>query len=165
MELLYHTLELVPSLSSSRHFSWSFHLAPVSVPNLSFDFLHHHALLVDAARGCVLDADSLDVLSVVSSSSDLFCAHLQTAPREIRQLLSEYPDILSFKGFSASTLKHSVFHDLSTVTCPPVFIKAHPFDPDKLASAHAEFLKMEKTGIVCKSSSQWYSPLLMVAKP
>ena len=66
----------------SRRFSWSFQLASVSVPILGSDFLSNHALLVDVARAHVLDADSLDVLSPLSSPSatDPFCAHLQTAP-------------------------------------------------------------------------------------
>ena len=70
-------------------------------PILGSDFLCHHALIVDVARARVLDADSLDVLSAVSSpaASDPFCAHLQQAPREIRKLLSEYPDVLSSDGF------------------------------------------------------------------
>ena len=92
----------------SRRFSWSFQSATVSVPILGSDFLGHHAFLVDVARGRVLDAVSLDVLSPVSSSYTLdpFCAHLQTAPREIRKLLSEYPDTPSSDDFSASTPKH-----------------------------------------------------------
>ena len=69
---------VLPLRFGSRHFSWSFQLAPVSVPNLGSDFLRHHALLVDVARARVLDADSLDVLSTISSpaASDPFCAHL-----------------------------------------------------------------------------------------
>ena len=97
-----------------------------------------------------MDADSLDVFFAVSSpaASDPICAHLQQAPREIRKLLSEYPDVLSSYGFSASTPKHGVFHDLPTAPGPPVFAKAPCLDPQKLASAKAEFLKMEKAGIV-----------------
>ena len=73
---------------------------------------------------------------------DPFCAYLQTAPREIRQFLFEYPDVLSSDGFSASTLKHVVFHDLPTVTGP------------RQALLHqAEFIKMEKAGIVRRLSS------------
>ena len=109
----------------------------------------------------------MDVLSPVSypSTSDTFCAHLQTAPWEILKLLSECPDILSSHGFLASTPKHGVFHDHPTPPGPPVFAKAHHLDPDKLASAKAEFLKMEKAGIVCQSSSPWSIPLHIVPKP
>ena len=92
----------------------------------------------------------MDVLSPVSypSTSDTFCAHLQTAPWEILKLLSECPDILSSHGFLASTPKHGVFHNLPTVPGPPVFAKAHRPDLDKLASTQSEFLKMDKAGIV-----------------
>ena len=129
---------VIPLCFGSRHFSWSFKLAPVSIPILGSDFLCHHALWFDVTRARVLDADSLDVLSAVSSpaDSDLFCEHLQQAPREIRKLLSEYPDV------------HGVFHDLPTAPGPPVFAKACRLDPEKLASTKAEFLKMEKAGIV-----------------
>ena len=97
-----------------------------------------------------MDVDSLDVLSAVSSPAafDPLCAHLQQPPREIRKLLWEYPDILSSNGFLASTPYYGVFHNLPTVTGPPVFAKAHRLDPGKLASAKAVFLKMEKASIV-----------------
>ena len=85
--------------------------------------------------------------------------YLQQAPREIWKLPSEYPDVLSSNVFLAS--KHGVFHDLPTVPGPPVFAKACRLDPGKLASAKAEFLKMEKAGIVQRSSSPWSSPLHM----
>ena len=37
---------VIPLHFGSRHFSWSFQLAPVSVPILGSNFLRHHALLV-----------------------------------------------------------------------------------------------------------------------
>ena len=92
---------VIPLRFGSRHFSWSFQLAPVSVPILGSDFLRHHALLVDVARARVLDADSLDVLSAVSSpaASNLFWAHLLQAPREIQKLLSGVPRRPLFRRF------------------------------------------------------------------
>ena len=106
-------------------------------------------------------------MSTISSpaASNPFCTHLQQAPREIRKLLLEYPDVLFSDGFSVSTPKHGVFHDLPTVPGPPVFAKARHLDPGKLASAKVEFLKREKAGIVLCSSSLWSSPLYMVPKP
>ena len=114
-----------------------------------------------------MDADSLNVLSAVCSpaASFPFCAHLEQAPREIRKLLSGYPDVLSSDGFLASTPKHGVIHDLPTAPGPPVYAKACRLDPEKLASAKVEFLKMEKAGIFRCSSSPWSSPLHMVPKP
>ena len=48
----------------------------------------------------------------------------------------------SFDGFSASSPKHGVFHELPTIPGPTVFAKACHLNPDKLASAQTEFLKM-----------------------
>ena len=53
-------------------------------------------------------------------------------------MLAEYPVFLSSDGFTASNPKHGVFHDLPTVSGPPVFAKARHLDPEKLASAKAE---------------------------
>ena len=58
---------VIPLCFGSQHFSWPFQLAPVSLPILGSDFLCHHAFLVNVARARVLDADSLDVLSAVTS--------------------------------------------------------------------------------------------------
>ena len=134
----------IPLCFGSCHFSWSFQLAPASVPILGSNFLCLHALLVDMARARVLD-----VLSTVSSpaTSDVFCAHLQQAPREIWKLLTEYPDVLFFEGFSASTPKHVGFHELPTIPVPPVFAKAHCLDPGKLASAQGSFSRWRRPGL------------------
>ena len=70
-----------------------------------------------------------------------------------------------FQLFSASTPRHRVSHNLPTVPDPPVFAKARRLNPGKLASTKAEFLKMEKAGIVRRSSSPWSSTLRMVSKP
>ena len=71
----------------------------------------------------------------------------------------QYPDVLSSDNFLASTPKHGVFHDLPTAPGPPVFAKAQCLDALKLAFAKAEFLKMEKAGIVQRSSSLWSAVL------
>jgi len=117
----------------------------------------------------VLDADSLDVLSSVpvDSSAPRLCSFLSSAPKDVRRLLAEFPDVLSSDGFTASKPKHGVQHTLPTVPGPPVFAKARRLDPKKLASAKAEFefTKMEKAGIIRRSDSPWSSPLHMVKKP
>ena len=47
---------------------------------------------------------------------------------------------------------------------PLVFAKARHLDPEKLASAKAEFAKMEAAVLIQRSSSPWSSPLHMVKK-
>ena len=47
---------------------------------------------------------------------------------------------------------------------PPIHAHARCLPPDKLASAKAEFDRMETMGIIRRSSSPWASPLHMVPK-
>jgi hypothetical protein len=48
---------------------------------------------------------------------------------------------------------------------PPVTARFRRLDVEKLAAAKAEFLQLEKEGIVRRSDSSWASPLHMVRKP
>ena len=60
----------------------------------------------------------------------LVSARLMSAPKEIRKLLADYPNVFSSDGFTASNPKHDVFHDLPTVPGPPIFAKARRLDPE-----------------------------------
>lgn len=48
---------------------------------------------------------------------------------------------------------------------PPISSRFRRLDGEKLAAAKAEFLQMERDGIVRRSDSPWSSPLHMVKKP
>ena len=67
-------------------------------------------------------------------------------------------------GFADLNPKHGVEHFVETAG-PPVFTKPRRLDSEKLAIAKAEFAKMEKAGIIHRSTSAWASPLHMVPKP
>ncbi len=58
---------------------------------------------------------------------------------------------------------HGVEHHLVT-SGPPIASKFRRLDGKKLAAARSEFAKMEKDGIVRRSTSPWSSPLHMVLK-
>ena len=101
-----------------RRFDWTFLLADVSIPILGSDFLCHHHLLVDVAGARLLDAATLEPISTVPSNkpgkhSELNDALLSTS-EEFRDLLAEYPDVISSKDFSASVPKHQVHHSVPT---------------------------------------------------
>ncbi len=145
-----------------RRFDWTFLLADVSMPILGSDFLRHHHLLVDVAGARLLDAATLEPIPAVPSSkpgkhSELYAALLSTS-EEFRDLLAEYPDVISSKDFSAAVPKHQVRHTVPTVPGPPVFAKARRLDAEKLESARKEFAAMETAGVIRRSNSPWASP-------
>ena len=78
--------------------------------------------------------------------------------------LSKFPVVLSSDMFTASKPSHQICHHLLTQLGPPVFAKPQRLDPEKLASAKAEFSAMEKAGIIRQSTSPWSSPLHIVCK-
>ena len=71
----------------------------------------------------------------------------------IYDLLTEYPDVVSSKGFFTTDPKHLVHHTVPTLPGTPAFTKAK-----KLESARKEFAAMESAGIIQRSSSPWVSP-------
>ena len=81
------------------------------------------------------------------------CAALLSSQKCISDLLSEFPDVLSSDRFTDSQPCHQVYHHILTRPGPPVFAKSCCLDPEKLASAKAEFAAMEKAGIICRSMS------------
>ncbi len=56
-----------------------------------------------------------------------------------------------------------VEHPIKT-SGPPIASRFNRLDAEKLAAAKAEFLQLEKDGIVWQSDSTWSSPLHMVRK-
>ena len=83
----------------------------------------------------------------------------------IIDLLAEYADVITSKGFSATVPKHPVRHSVSTDPGPLVFAKASGLDAEKLESARKEFTAMEAAGVIINSNSPWASPIHMLKKP
>ena len=136
---------------------------------LGSDFLPHHHLLVDRAGSRLLDASTLEQIPAVfsmpaSKTSELYAALLSTS-EEFRDLLAEYLDVISSKGFSAAVPKHLVRHFVPTTLGPPVFTEARRLDAEKFESARKEFAALEAAGIIRRSDSPLASPLHMAQKP
>ena len=153
--------------SGSKVYTWTFQLAPVSVPLLGADFLEHFNLFVDIkGRKVVHIQCSEDVVLYASPTPQpaFRCASFLSAPPQIQKLLSEYPDVLGSDGFTAFKPQHGVRHHLLTNPGPPVYLKPWRLDPDKLSTTKEKFSAMEKARIIRRSSSPWSSPLHMMKK-
>ena len=98
--------QIIPLQFDSHRFDWPFQLAPVSLPILGADFLRHHCLLLDVANQRVFcpaspGSPEISLTSSALSSASSFHANLLYTSQCISNLLSEFPDVLSFNGFSA----------------------------------------------------------------
>ena len=89
-----------------------------------------------------------------------------TAARKVvsQDLLQEFSNEVYSDGLAPAKPRHNVPHRILTNPGPPVFAKPCGLDPEKLASTQAEFLTMEKAGIICRPNLPWSSPLHMVTK-
>ena len=126
--------------SGSKFYTWTFQLAPVSVSLLGADFLEHFNLLNDIKGRKVVHAQCPeDVIMHASPSPQPAFHHASflSASPQIQKLLSEFPDVLSSDGFTASKPRHGVRHHLLTNPGPPVYSKPCSLDPEKLSAAKA----------------------------
>ena len=92
-------------------------------------------IIVDLTGSCLLDASTLEPIPAISStpnSKSQLCTALLSTPEEFLDLIAEYPDAVSSKGFSSTVPKHTARHNVPTVPGPPVFA-------EKLESARKEF--------------------------
>jgi hypothetical protein len=182
MDLLFH----------GRRFRWTLLLADVQFPIIGVDFLRHFHLMVDPAANRLVDKRSSQELSTISSiasgvagvkvpprspattgqaatcgqdvSQDglLFTSAIP-GPEQFRRIVAQFPKVVNLqKSLPAPTT--GVEHHIVT-RGPPVSARFRRLDAEKLAAAKAEFLQLEKEGIVRRSASPWASPLHMVRKP
>ncbi len=155
----------IPLRFGGFRYSWEFLLAGVDRPILGLDFLADNSLMVDTGGRRIVVAGTGEVIGTLSAApaDSSVLARLETVPPDVREVLQAFPDIMS-DDLSATPPKHDVRHSVET-TGRPLFAKARRLDQAKLAAARAEFAKMERAGIVCRSHSPWVSPLHMVPKP
>ena len=94
---------IIPLHFGSCSFEWLFQLAPVFVPILRVDFLRHHNLLLVVANQKVFSNSSPSLcLSSSPPPSPSLRATFLSAPKGISDLLSNFPDVFSSDGFTAS---------------------------------------------------------------
>jgi hypothetical protein len=155
------------------------------------DFLRHFKLSVNPAAACLVDTASSQSFATVSAvaaapsppaaplnagpvpptadaapRSPAAAAgpeHPPLSPEWLAAFLEEFKDVVN-PSKVLPPVKADVEHHIQT-TGPPIASKFRRLDPDKLAAAKAEFLQLERDGIVQRSNSPWSSPLHMVRKP
>jgi hypothetical protein len=172
----------LPLKLAGRQFTWSFLRAAVSFPIIGIDFLIHHGLLLDAARGRLSAASAGTSIPLSRQPSGPTAAILLpepaaaaatapapaaapaaiSSPTSFQALLAQFPAVLNPSKRLPPT-SHGVQHHLLTQG-PPVASPFRRLDPEKLAAAKAEFATLERDGIVRRSNSPWASPLHMVRK-
>ena len=156
---------IVPLGFGGRSFQAHLIAADVKRLLLGADFLRQHNLLVDIRNHRLIEADSITFSGISCSISSATTNHLalvEPTSNKFRKVLNEFPDLLK-PTFSTAVVKHGVQHFIPTKN-RPVFARARRLAPEKLKIAKAEFLEMEKMGIIQKLSSPWASPLHMVSK-
>ena len=148
-----------------RTFKHTFVLAEVDQPILGVDFLASSQLLVDPAGNRVLYATTLQPVekdAKYKKTSGLVNT-LRQSSVPVRQLLSEFPEVVADSGRLPRTAVQGVEHTIET-SGRPVFAKFRRLDATKMAIAEREFRQLEEAGSVRRSKSQWASPLHMVPK-
>ena len=131
-------------------YTWTFQLALVSVPLLGVNFLERFDLLVDIkGRKVVLNQCPEDVVLYASPTPQpaFRRASFLFTPPQIQKLLSEFLDMLSSDGFTASKPQHGIRHHLQTNPGPPVYSKPLRLDPDKISATK------ENSTLCCKKGN------------
>ena len=158
-------------LGLRRTFTWAFTVGDVKSAVLGADFLSHFDLVVNLKRRCVVDAampsqadgqprkTSIYGISVVSPT-------LHTSeglqPR-LADIAARFATLLQPHSAPESGPAAAVQHHIVT-TGPPVFSRPRRLMGDKLSAAKQSFDMLLYRGIIKPSSSQWASPLHLVAR-
>ena len=111
--------------------------------------MHHH-LLINVAVGRLFEPSdplppggSLPTALAPDSQEFPLQANLLSTPQAIQDLLHEFSDVVYSDKQASAKPCHDVRHHILTNPGPPVFAKTRRLDPEKLASAHANFSTME----------------------
>lgn len=144
-------------------FQHKFLVADVKQPILGADFFGSHGLLIDIAKGRLVDGKTRVSVAAVSKVSSYQCFSIINSDRFTMQLVKKFPQVFSAPNYMAPIV-HSVVHRIDTrgplPSCTP-----RRLPPDRLKIAKKEFEEMVRLGICRPSNSECSSALLMVPKP
>ena len=161
----YGQQSLTLDLGLRRRCPWIFVIADVSTPIIGADFLHHFQFLVDMTKRRLIDPLTNIHVSGKPTNSPSVSPVYDTPEGSdpyTQILRDEYAD-LTVPVYRPQDVKHNVVHHIET-RGPPAVARPRRLAGDKLDIARNEFQHMLDLGIIRPSSSQWASPLHMVAK-
>jgi len=171
----YKTLQF--SIKNFREtFSWRFIVADVSQPILGADFLSHYKLLVDCANKTIIkitdfhrsDSHNTEALVFtpiynIQQGTSMVTNLSENLTAELKNFITHKCHNTIKKDTSFKTLV-TTKHYIITSNTAPLRQKRRELAPEKRAAAEKEFLELEKSGIVRRSTSPWASPLHLVLK-
>ena len=145
-----------------RVYNWVFHVADVTTPILSIDFLAacnyninvHNASITDKCTKSSIMANTTSMKNVTHITSII-------PSSEYLQLLNEFPALLSEKPIHPP--KHNVVHRIRT-TGGPVYCRPRCLSPHIATSVKPAFAKLPADGIISVSCSPWCCPLHFIPK-
>jgi len=171
----YKTLQF--SIKNFREtFSRRFIVADVSQPILDADFLSHHKLLVDCTNKTIIKitdfhrSDSPNTEALVFTPIYNIQQGTSTVASLSENITAELKNFITHKCHNTIKKDNSFKTAFTTKdyiitsNTAPLRQKRHELAPEKQAAAEKEFLELEKSGIVRRSTSPWASPLHLVLK-
>ena len=112
---------IIPLRFRSKCFQWTFQIAPVSIPILGADFLHHHPLLINVAGGHSCEpsdplppGEALPRASTPTLQEFPLQANLLSTPQAIKDLLHEFSNVVYSEGQAAAKPRQDVRHHILT---------------------------------------------------
>ena len=134
------TRSLTLNLGLCRTFRWIFIITDVHKPLLGADFLHHFGLLVDVAKGKLVDkVMHLSVHSILAQdTSPSLTLSTHTSSQAYSTLLSEFPELTQVHNYNDSPVKLDITHHI-TISGSPVSCRVRHLSPEKLKVGRKEF--------------------------
>ena len=164
--------------ASKRTYVWKFHVANVSHPIIGMDFL--------AAHNFIIKCDSQEVFDMSNGGTENFSdinklskhIHISSLKTDSDVVAYKCPDEhitfthtlissrsnLTKRSAEPTTKLHQHFHAIVTQDTFPLRERVRPLSSDKLEAVKQEFLTLEASGVIRRSSSPWAAPLHVVTK-
>ena len=160
---------------NKRSYTWKFHVADVSHPIIGMDFLSSHKFIINCSSQEIFEMSNV-VSPTITNTDHLLTPHADISsivthdnitPKIhnlfIQNLLATLPN-LTKRSAEPTPNSCPYFHSIITQESFPLRERVRPLSSDKLEAVKQEFLDLEASGIIRRSSSPWAAPLHVVTK-